>query len=124
MAQTAEQRAASQQALLKSVGGWTPLYYTTLSEMGTPSEGAEIIQIPEAGTPNSVGGGDNVVVHLMNWLNAMRDRREPNATVDHGFSHALACIMAQQAYLTGKRVYWDPNTEEIADQPVVPDPPA
>jgi hypothetical protein len=101
------------------------MYYTTLSEMGTPSEEAEIVQVPGAGTPNSRGGGDNVVIHLVNWINAMRDRKQPNANVDHGFSHALVCIMAQQSYLTGKKVYWDPKTEEIVDQPLgVPDPPS
>jgi len=45
----------------------------------------------------------------------MRDRKAPNATVDHGFSHALVCIMAEQSYWSGKRLYWDPATEEILD---------
>jgi predicted dehydrogenase len=121
-AQANQQRAAAREAFLKSVGGWTPMYYTTLSEMGTPSEEAEIVKVEGAGTPNSVGGGDNVVIHLMNWLNAVRDRRPPNATVDHGYSHALVCIMAQQAYWSGKKLYYDPKAEEIVDHPVVPDP--
>jgi len=48
----------------------------------------------------------------------MRDRREPNATVDHGFSHSVACMMATQSYWSGKRTYWNPSTEEILDHPV------
>ena len=52
--------------------------------------------------------------HLVNWLESMQSRKQPNATVDHGFSHALVCIMATQSYWSGKRLYWDPKKEQIA----------
>jgi hypothetical protein len=48
----------------------------------------------------------------------MRDRRQPCATVDHGFSHAIVCIMAAQSYWSGKKLYWDPAKEEITDRPL------
>jgi hypothetical protein len=54
----------------------------------------------------------------VNWLQAMRSRKQPNATVDHGFSHSLVCIMAAQSYWSGKRLYWDSANEEIVDRPV------
>jgi hypothetical protein len=54
----------------------------------------------------------------MNWLRAMQARKEPNATVDHGFSHSVVCIMAAQSYMNGKRLYLDPKREEITNQPV------
>ena len=75
-----------------------------------------------APAPNSVGPGDDNVEHLKNWLRAMQDRKTPNANVDHGYSHALVCIMAQQSYSTGEKVYDDPKTEEIVDHPVTLDP--
>ncbi|HZS52589.1 MAG TPA: gfo/Idh/MocA family oxidoreductase, partial [Bryobacterales bacterium] len=56
--------------------------------------------------------------HLENWLQAMRDRKQPDANIDHGFSHAICCIMAAQSYWSGKKLYWDPQKEEIIDQPV------
>lgn len=46
----------------------------------------------------------------------MRDRKQPNATVDHGFSPSIECIMAAQSYWSGKRLYWNAETEEITDQ--------
>jgi hypothetical protein len=49
----------------------------------------------------------------MNWLTAMQARKEPNATVDHGFSHAIVCIMAAQSYWSEKKLHWNPQTEEI-----------
>jgi predicted dehydrogenase len=92
--------------------------YTHVPGMGLPREGAEIIRVPGAPEANSLGPSDDDVSHLENWLRAMRDRHQPNANVDHGFSHALAVIMAAQSYWSGKKVYWNPQTEEILDRPV------
>ena len=58
------------------------------------------------------------MVHLMNWINAMRSRSQPNANVDHGFAHSIVTIMAAQSYWSGKRLYWNPQSEEIVDQPI------
>ena len=78
----------------------------------------EVIKVPGAEPPNSQGPGDDSVVHIMNWLTAMRSRNPPNANVDHGFSHAIVVIMAAQSYWSGKKLYWNPQTEEIVDHPV------
>lgn len=91
--------------------------YTACPGMGPAEDKAEIIQLKDAPVPDSIGPNDDDVDHLMNWLNAMRNRTEPNATVDHGFSHAVACIMAAQSYWTGKKLYWDPKAEQIRDEP-------
>jgi hypothetical protein len=90
--------------------------YTAPPGMGPASDKAEILKIPSAKAPDSLGPDDDDVQHLMNWLNAIRDRKEPNATVDNGFSHAIACIMAAQSYWSGKRLYWDNAAERIVDQ--------
>jgi len=92
--------------------------YTAPPGMGPEQDKAEIVQVPGAPAPNSHGPSDDDVSHLMHWLDAMRDRKEPNATVDNGFSHAIVCIMAAQSYWSGKRLYWDPSKEEILDRPV------
>jgi len=80
----------------------------------------ELVQVSGAEAPDSRGPGDDSVVHAMNWINAMRSRNEPNANVDHGFSHAIVTIMAAQSYWSGKRLYWNPHTEEIVDEPLIP----
>jgi predicted dehydrogenase len=79
----------------------------------------EIVQAAGAEPPNTEGPGDDSLVHIMNWFNAMRSRNQPNANVDHGFSASVVVIMAAQSYRSGKRLYWNPTTEEIVDQPVV-----
>lgn len=93
--------------------------YTASPGMGPADDKAEILNVPNARAADSIGPDDDDVDHLMNWLNAMRARGEPNATVDHGFSHAVACIMAAQSYWSGKRLYWDNKSEEILDHQTV-----
>ena len=90
--------------------------YTAPPGMGPAGDKAELIKLPHAPEPDSLGPNDDDVQHLMNWLNAMRDRKEPNANVDHGFSHAIIGIMAAQSYWSGKRLYWDAASEQIVDE--------
>jgi predicted dehydrogenase len=78
-----------------------------------------VVQVPDAEPADGQGPGDDSVVHVTNWLNSMKSRNPPNANVDHGFSHSIVCIMAAQSYWSGKRLYWNHETEDIVDQPVI-----
>jgi hypothetical protein len=42
---------------------------------------------------DSLGPHDDDVGHLVNWLRVMEARKDPNATVEDGFSHAIVWIM-------------------------------
>jgi predicted dehydrogenase len=92
--------------------------YTKVPIVPQPQNGEQVVQVPGAQPPDSRGPDDDSVVHVTNWLKAMQSRTTPNANVDHGFSHALVCIMAAQSYWSGKRLYWDPQNEQIVDHPV------
>jgi predicted dehydrogenase len=61
--------------------------------------------------------GDEDPSHMINWLDCLRSRKQPNATVHHGYAHSVACIMAAQAYWSGRKIYWDPRAEAILDHP-------
>jgi predicted dehydrogenase len=82
------------------------------------SDKEEIVRVAGAQPADTEGPGDDSVVHVTNWFKAMQARTEPNSNVNHGFSHAIVVIMAAQSYWSGKKLYWNPKTEEIADQPV------
>jgi hypothetical protein len=62
-----------------------------------------------------MGIGDEDPSHMTNWLDCLRSRKPPNATVHHGFSHAVACMMAARAYWSGRKIYWDAKSETILD---------
>ncbi len=93
-------------------------FYNKLPIVGPERDGEEILHVPGAPPPNSLGPDDDDVGHMINWLQSMFSRTQPNATVEHGFSHSLVCIMAAQSYWSGKRLYWDPHREKIVDRPV------
>jgi predicted dehydrogenase len=92
--------------------------FTRVPIVSPAKDAEEVVQVPGAPAPNSLGPSDDDVDHLLNWFRAMQARKEPNATVDHGFSHSLVCIMATQSYWSGKKLYWDPAKEQIIEQVV------
>ena len=92
--------------------------YTQIPIVGREKDGEEVLKVSGAPPPDSLGPNDDDVGHLLNWLHSMRTRTQPNATVDHGFSHSVVCIMAAQSYWEGKKLYWDPEREQIVDHPV------
>ena len=53
--------------------------------------------------------------HFLDWLQCLRTRNTPNASIDAGYQHAVACIMAMQSYDTGRRTVYDPDKREIRE---------
>jgi len=51
--------------------------------------------------------------HFLNWLQCLRTRKTPNASIDAGYQHAVAVIMAMQSYDTGQRMTYDQEKREI-----------
>ena len=54
--------------------------------------------------------------HMRNWLECLRTRNQPNASVEQGLAQSVAVIMAARAQAEGKKFYWNPSTEEIVEQ--------
>jgi predicted dehydrogenase len=53
--------------------------------------------------------------HFLDWLQCLRTRKEPNASIDAGYQHSVACIMAMQSYDTGRRTIYDAEKREIRE---------
>ena len=53
--------------------------------------------------------------HFLDWLKCLRSRQTPNASIDAGYQHAVACLMAVQSYDTGKRTIYDAQKREIRE---------
>jgi len=51
--------------------------------------------------------------HWVNWYRCMRDGTTPNASLDTGYQHAVASIMATMSYETGRRTRFDPTRRTI-----------
>ena len=50
---------------------------------------------------------ETVTSHMHDFLDCVRTRRAPRASIEAGFSHAVACTMASQALETGRKVGFD-----------------
>lgn len=53
--------------------------------------------------------------HVGNWIDCMRSRQAPNAPIQAGFAHAVACCMGREAERTGRRVRYDPSSRRIIE---------
>ncbi|UCF35880.1 MAG: Gfo/Idh/MocA family oxidoreductase [Acidobacteriota bacterium] len=53
------------------------------------------------------------VHHMKNWLDCLRSRKQPNAPMEAGYAHAVAGIMADESYVRGKRMGYDPEKRAL-----------
>lgn len=78
----------------------------------------ELVTIPGHPEAPPLEQDDNLQAHTDDWFRSMRSRKTPNGSIDTGFAHAVALIMATRSYREGKKMYWDRKREEIVDHPV------
>ena len=64
-------------------------------------------------TSANTGGDPLTSAHMRNWMECVRARRNPNACVDAGYSHAIALIMSNAAARTGMRATFDPALRQV-----------
>jgi len=59
-------------------------------------------------------GGDRLTSnHVRNWMECIRNRKQPNAPVEAGYSHSITNIMTTAAAHTGRKVTFDEATQEV-----------
>lgn len=64
-------------------------------------------------TSANTGGDPMTSLHMRNWMDCVRNRKTPNASVEAGYNHSIANIMARIAMETGKRVTCDDAKQEV-----------
>jgi predicted dehydrogenase len=108
-------------ATLINVGGEGSPRYKLVEEKGNHEENPDVdrlraekdVLLPgDKGLPPG-GMGDLDLHHMENWLECLRSRQPPHATVNHGFAHSVACIMAAQSFWEGRKLYYDPASETV-----------
>ena len=117
-------RIMGKSATLVNIGGEGSPRWKWIEEKGTREDNPLIqraekyITLPGSDAVPPTFIGDNDLSHMTNWIECLRSRKEPNATVHHGFAHSVAVIMAARAYREGKKLYWDPKKEAILENPL------
>jgi len=73
---------------------------------GSPAGGA-------AATSADTGDDDMTTANVRNWMECVRSRKTPNASIDAGYAHSIALCMNVAAVQTGKRVTFDDAKQEV-----------
>jgi predicted dehydrogenase len=73
---------------------------------------------PQEGEPDSVRPGTTIpqlesTPHMKNWLECLRSRKEPAAPIEAGYQHAVATLMADESWVRGTRMVYDPAKRQI-----------
>lgn len=115
-------RIMGKKATLINIGGEGSPRWKVVDEKGNHEDNPTIeraerwVTLPGDTKPGPINIGDEDLSHMSNWFDCMRSgNKKTNATVDNGFLHAVAVIMAAQSYWTGKRLYYDSAAEQILD---------
>ena len=116
-------RYMGKKATLINIGGEGSPRYELIEEKGTHEDDADIdakrgskfILLPGETKLPPMGIDDLSLEHMGNWFDCMRSRQQPNASVNDGFAHSVACMMAAESYWSGRKVYWDAASETISD---------
>ena len=93
-----------------------------LSEKNAKAMGLQANLLPEMSlkeveekveTSANTGGDALTTNHMRNWMECVRSRKQTNAPVEAGYSHAIAVIMANASARTGTKVTFDPIKQEV-----------
>lgn len=85
------------------VGNWNA---PTFSEEGAPRRDNAVqgeIPVTPVDRPD----------HFLDWLRCIRNNGTPNASIDAGFQHAVAVLMAVKSYETGRKTIYDQKKRKI-----------
>jgi hypothetical protein len=74
----------------------------------------KLIEKAEAVVASANTGADKLSSnHMRNFMESMRSRKEPNASVEAGYNHSIATIMTNAAVHTGAKVTFDEKRQEV-----------
>jgi hypothetical protein len=56
---------------------------------------------------------DLTYLHVKEWIDCIRENKQPSCNIDRGFEEGITCHMATRSYQEGRRVEWDPIQKRI-----------
>jgi predicted dehydrogenase len=85
--------------------------FDTTSWKATGVGGAGEKQIKEERIITSSAGTN----HVRNFLECVRSRQTPNASIADGYAHSICAIMAEMSLKTGKKIIYDHEKQELRE---------
>ena len=69
--------------------------------------------VEAASTAADTGGDNQTSANMRNWMECVRSRKTPNASIEAGYSHSIALCMNVAAIQTGPKVTFDDRTQQV-----------
>jgi len=66
-----------------------------------------------ASTAADTGSDPQTSANMRNWMECVRSRKTPNASIEAGYSHSIALCMNVAAIQTGQKVTFDDKTQQV-----------
>ena len=64
-------------------------------------------------TDANTGGDPQTTANMRNWMECVRSRKTPNASIRAGYAHSIALCMNVAAMHTGEKVTFDEKTQQV-----------
>ena len=84
--------------------------------MGMEENKLESFSLSDAGpisTDANTGGDPMTTLHMLNWMECVRSRKQPNANYMAGYNHSIACLMVTAALRTHEYTVFDAASQEV-----------
>jgi len=95
-------------------GGLTKRFADAMGMQANLLPDKALVENPiEVVTAANTGADDLTLAHMRNWMECVRSRKQPNASVEAGYAHSIASIMTNAAARSGQRVTFDEKTQEV-----------
>jgi hypothetical protein len=70
-------------------------------------------QAESVSTSANTGGDPQTSANMRNWMECVRSRKTPNASIEAGYNHSVALCMNIAAIQTGEKVTFDDKTQQV-----------
>jgi predicted dehydrogenase len=67
----------------------------------------------KAETAANTGGDPMTSLHMRNWMECVRARKDPNASIEAAYGHTVALVMSNAACRTGQKATFDPVKRQV-----------
>ena len=83
--------------------------------MGMKANLLESFTLPSVnvGTDANLGKDPMTTLHMRNWMECVRTRRETHAPIEAGYNHSIATIMCNAAVRTGEKATFDEKSQNV-----------
>ena len=85
------------------------------AEMNMSANLVESYDLPsvQVETSSNTGSDPMTYLHMRNWMECVKSRKQPNAPLEAGYNHSIANIMCTAALHTGEKVTFDSVSQEV-----------